>query len=117
METESLKSLAYKVLHGNRQGNQVETEAKINGNFRDTCRGGRETSETCQKTMFAEYRKFILKATGDQTNEHLKIAEPGRLKIIKETMTRMDDYFNKRDQKNFMRVIDEALKTLEQDIN
>jgi hypothetical protein len=75
-----------------------------------------QSSTSNQDTMFLEYRKFILQATNDRTVISLEALEPGRLQIIREAMERLDHYFNQRDYQNFMKVINDSLEVLKQDI-
>lgn len=66
--------------------------------------------------MFDQYKNYIRTATNDMTVEYLNAMEPARLKVIRETMERLDNYFNTKDYQNFMKTIKDSLNVLEQDI-
>ena len=112
METKSIKSLAYKVLHGNQQGNKVETELRNNGNFPETIK------ENQYENKLARARQYLLSKKDLMTLEYKKyirwvcsqdfIIPTGDRTYFDEVDMKLSKLYNAGDCEEFMDAIADA---------
>ncbi|SPQ02055.1 hypothetical protein NBG4_890013 [Candidatus Sulfobium mesophilum] len=112
METMSLKALAQAVLHGNTQGNNVET----NGNSEAPKKQGMETTVSGKKSAFAiiseEYDRLVLWLREQPwTGQDIRAVSQDLYDQIQGTIAQMDERFMAEDLEGFKGASDKLKKT------